>query len=256
MFRPLRYKKALLKGALVAPAVLFIHLALWPQTPFCEITKHVDMNGQPIITDGKSAPAYSGRYFRYVDEKGRIHFTNKESSVPRAYRSGVAPVDSVPDAGEGLLAGGMEMFTGERERAWVKYKGMAWIEKKWFVLRVGFTDLKGALSDLKFQLISITVLLSALVALTLLKIRPGPHRRFVVGILIVCYIQVLAAYHLKKTMGRGGDILDSLRAKQQEVSDKILQGARGDAFSQLQGLQQTNSERENLFRVILEEEGL
>jgi hypothetical protein len=95
-FRALTHKLASSRARLVMPAVFVVLLST---------AALVFLSGDVPKTDKKGATSRDTAVtYRYVDDKGVIHITNKKESIPGQYRDGVETVHESPPSG-GYMSG-------------------------------------------------------------------------------------------------------------------------------------------------------
>ncbi len=221
-----------------------------------ELRKYVDEKGRLHLTDDRVAPA---SMYQYLDEKGRIHLTNDKSRIPSEYSESASAI-SKSDQDSVVLSGHEEeAFSGDKEDAWLKYKQMGWFEKNALIARAGFADLKGVLDDLKMQLLLIALLFIGLGVFAIVKLKKISHMVSVIVLLLSCYGMVYLSMHIKSTMGRGSDILSNLKQMQSLTQGQAVsssKGGQGGIMGSLKDLQGMSAERQDLFRMILEEDNL
>ncbi|MCK4910931.1 MAG: DUF4124 domain-containing protein [Thermodesulfovibrionales bacterium] len=243
-----------------------------------EVRKYVDDKGNVHLTD-KEYPAEkgtgthtssSGMMYSYLDEHGRMHLTNDKGKILPQYMDSLKEIKGIERRSEILSTKISNAFSGQREDAWLKYKQMGWFKKNALIARAGFTDIKGVLDDLKLQMLFITVLFIGMGVFAIIKLKKISHMVSVIVMLLSCYGMVYLSIHIKSTMGRGSDILSNLSqmkalAQGQTVSveggggtssAKAVTAGQGGIMGSIRHLQDMNSERQDLFRMILEEDNI
>ncbi len=241
-----------------------------------EVRRYVDKKGNVHLTDkeGKEAPAGKGArtdapspgtMYQYLDEHGRMHLTNDKGRILPQYMDSVKEIKGIARRSESFSGKIGDAFSGNRENAWLKYKQLGWFEKNALIARAGLTDIKGMFDDLKTQLLFITILFIGLGVFAIMKLRKVSHMVPVIVLLMSCYGMVYLSMHIKSSMGRGTDILSNLRQIQSlaqgqgsltggDMSIPSGKGGEDGIVDRLRQLQSMNSERQYLFRMILEED--
>ena len=224
-------------------------------------------------------PDASADVYQYVDEKGRVHLTNDEDNIPPQYLQSARMIEG-KELSSQMFSGKEDekqdnvgqvkddIFSGQREAIWLKYKQMNWFDKKSLVARVGLTDMKVVLDDIKFQLAAITALFIGLGVFAIFKLKKASYFMPIIMLLLFCYGQVYLAFHIKSTMGKGADILSNLNqtpklpfAQPVESvstanSEQALLTNKGGLMGGLKELKSLSAERQEIFRMILEEDNI
>jgi len=251
-----------------APLVcLLALLAIYPVMDASgELRTYVDEKGTVHLTDKEDGPEEgskpvepsSGTMYQYLDERGRPHMTNDKSRILPQYLGSVRTIkggDKRSESQSALPANPVDAFRGDRENTWLKYKQLGWFEKNALIAKAGFSDLKGVFDDLKVQLLFITLLFIGMGVYAIIKLKKVSHMVSVIGLLISCYGMVYLAMHIKSSMGRGSDILSNLKQMQSLTQGQpAAAGGEGGILGSLKNLQDMSAERQDLFKMILEED--
>ncbi len=238
-----------------------------------EVRKYVDQKGNVHLTDKEGGPEdaiapggpSSTTMYQYLDERGRVHLTNDKGSILPQYLDSLKETKGIERRSESLSVKFEDAFSGNREDTWLKYKQLGWFEKNALIARAGFADMKGVLEDLKVQLLFVTILFIGLGVFAIIRLRKASHMMSVIVLLLSCYGMVYLAMHIKSSMGRGSDILSNLKQMQSlskgqaalTGGDKAVsssKGGQGGIVGSLRQLQSMSAERQDLFRMILEED--
>ena len=191
--------------------------------------------------------------YRYTDDRGTLVIVDQESKVPEKYRPRVESFEMethtdgyTPSYAEAVIA------DGNTGAIWYKYENMSWADKKMLVARAGMTDLKGVARGMLLKFALVFLVFIGAIAANFIFVKKRSLRALNSMLLIMVLMLVSSAFYLQATLARGDEIASNMN-KVTPGGDQVPSGGEG-MFAQLRDLQEMSDERQQLFKMIIEED--
>lgn len=154
------------------------------------------------------------RTFRYVDDEGGAHLTNRKDSVPPEYQKKVEELEERENA-DGYIPSLEEAVVNEDRRdsdaTWFKFDELSWHKRMLLKFRAGNREMKSILTGMRATIAASLGFLVIGVLVVNFLVKKRSHRCLLISMIVSSVGLLLGSIYVRDVMARGGNILDELR---------------------------------------------